>query len=106
MVSELGFGCARLGGVFQGATRDDVVRTLRTAFDRGITFFDTADMYCQGESEQILGDALRGVRQQVVIASKAGYCLPAQRKLVARIKPLLRPIIRYLGISRRHVPSG
>jgi aryl-alcohol dehydrogenase-like predicted oxidoreductase len=105
-VSEIGFGCARLGGIFQGASRADMVRTLHRAFDHGITFFDTADMYCQGESEMLLGEALRGHRDRVVIASKAGYCLPAQRRLIARIKPLLRPVIQRVGLRREHLPSG
>jgi aryl-alcohol dehydrogenase-like predicted oxidoreductase len=104
-VSEIGFGCARLGGVFQSTTRADNVRTLQRALDAGITFFDTSDMYCQGESEALLGQAMRGRRAQVVLASKVGYCLPAQRQLVARVKPLVRPVIQRLGIKREHLPS-
>lgn len=105
-VSEIGFGCARLGGIFGGATRADMARTLHKAFDHGVTFFDTADMYCQGESEGLLGEAFRGRREHVIIASKAGYCLPAQRKAVSRIKPLLRPLIQRVGLKREHLPSG
>src|SRR5438270_8455988 len=88
-VSELGFGCARIGGVFQGASRAETIHLLRTALDAGITFFDTADMYSHGESERLVGESLRGRRQQVIIASKFGYMLPAQKHLVQRIKPLL-----------------
>lgn len=105
-VSELGFGCARLGAVFQSATRADDVRTLQRALDQGITFFDTSDMYCQGESEVTLGRAVRGYRSQVVLASKVGYCLPAQRKVIARVKPLVRPVVQRLGIKREHLPSA
>jgi aryl-alcohol dehydrogenase-like predicted oxidoreductase len=99
-VSEFGLGCARIGGIFQ---RDPAVflSLLSAALDAGITFFDTADIYSQGESELLLGRAFRGRRDQVVIASKAGYVLPAQRRIVARFKPLVRPIIRLFGI-RRH----
>lgn len=106
MVSEIGFGCARLGGVFQNASRADMLRALRMALDAGITLYDTADMYCQGESEELLGKAFRGRREQVIIASKVGYCLPARRKLVSKVKPLLKPAIRRLGISRHTLPSG
>lgn len=106
MVSEVGFGCARLGGVFQSVSRADMQRSLRQALDAGITLYDTSDMYCQGESEELVGRAFRGRREQVVIASKVGYCLPARRKLVAKVKPLLKPVIRRLGISRRALPSG
>lgn len=105
-VSEIGFGCARLGGVFQSVSQADMLRTLQRALDAGITFFDTSDMYCQGESEELLGRAFRGRRGRVVLASKTGYCLPARRKLVSKVKPLLKPVIRRLGISRRALPSG
>jgi aryl-alcohol dehydrogenase-like predicted oxidoreductase len=105
-VSEVGFGCARLGGVFGTLTKDDMLRTLRTAYERGITFYDTADMYCQGESEALLGQAFRANRQQVIIASKGGYCLPGQRRLAARLKPLLRPIVRRVGLQRAQLPAG
>jgi aryl-alcohol dehydrogenase-like predicted oxidoreductase len=105
-VSEIGFGCARLGGIFQGTSRADMLETLHAALDAGITFFDTADMYCQGESEQLLGEAFRRRRDRVIIASKAGYCLPAQRVLASKVKPLLKPLIQHLGLKRRFVPSG
>lgn len=105
-VSEVGFGCARLGGIFQNSTKADILRTLHSALDHGITFFDTADMYCQGESEALLGKALRGRRDKVIIASKGGYCLPARRKLASRIKPLIRPLIQGIGLQRGHLPSG
>jgi aryl-alcohol dehydrogenase-like predicted oxidoreductase len=63
-------------------------------------------MYSQGESEALLGRAFRGVRSQVVIASKAGYCLPGRRKLAARLKPILRPVLRLLKIRRDRLPAG
>src|SRR6266511_904060 len=103
-VSEVGFGCSRIGGIFQGANRADYARVLRRALDAGVTFFDTADMYCNGESEEILGEAFAGIRQRVVLASKAGYCVPAQRQLARRIKPLLRPVIRLARLRRQALP--
>lgn len=106
-VSEIGFGCSRIGGVFaQSKGSDDVVTVLRKAFDAGITFYDTADMYSQGESETLLGQAFRDRRDKVILASKGGYCLPTQRKLVARIKPLIKPIARALGIKRENLPTA
>src|SRR3954453_14648678 len=89
-VSELGFGCARIGGVFEGASRGQSIALLQRALDVGITFFDTADMYSQGESERLVGAALAGRRSRAVIATKFGYVLPAQKQLVQRIKPMLR----------------
>ncbi len=105
-VSEVGFGCAGLGAVFSDVTKTEMLRTLHEARDAGVTFFDTADMYTQGESEKLLGEAFRRGREGVIIASKAGYALPAQRKAAARLKPLLRPLVRRLGLKREHLPAA
>lgn len=104
-VSRYGLGCARIGGIFQreGA---GFVELLHAARDAGITFFDTADIYSQGESEVLLAKAFRRQRDRIVIASKAGYVLPAQRRLVARLKPLARPVIRWLGLRRDQLPAS
>jgi aryl-alcohol dehydrogenase-like predicted oxidoreductase len=104
-VSELGLGCARIGGVFK-SNAGEFAKLLTAALDGGVNFFDTADMYSQGESEQLIGRAFRRRRSEVVIATKAGYVLPSQRKLVARIKPFVRPAVRLLGLSRKHLPSA
>jgi aryl-alcohol dehydrogenase-like predicted oxidoreductase len=104
-VSKFGLGCARIGGVFQHSSRgfEDL---LSYAFDSGITFFDTADMYSQGESESLIGKVFRGKRDRIVIASKAGYSLPSRRRWAGRIKPLLRPLVRLLKIRRDQLPSS
>jgi aryl-alcohol dehydrogenase-like predicted oxidoreductase len=104
-VSEFGLGCARIGGIFQ-RDQADFLNLLSAALDGGINFFDTADMYSQGESEVLLGRAFRLRRDQIVIASKAGYVLPAQRRIVARFKPLVRPLIGLLGLGRHQLPSA
>jgi aryl-alcohol dehydrogenase-like predicted oxidoreductase len=106
-VSEIGFGGSRIGGVFAG--RDSVeqaLNVLRKALDSGITFYDTADMYAQGESESLIGAAFRGRREHVIIATKGGYCLPAQRDVMRRIKPLVRPIVRALRLKRTSLPAA
>jgi aryl-alcohol dehydrogenase-like predicted oxidoreductase len=106
-VSEIGFGCARLGGILAGsAVKNETAHTLLSALDAGVTFYDTADMYTQGESETQIGKAFRGKRDRVVIASKAGYCLPTQRKLIARVKPLVKPLVRLLGLKRQHLATA
>jgi len=104
-VSAYGLGCARIGGIFQSGSAG-FLDMLEFAFDNGITFFDTADMYSQGESEALIGKALRGKRDRIVIASKAGYKLPTQRRLAGKLKPLLRPVIQLLKIRRDRLPSA
>ena len=106
-VSEIGFGGSRLGGVFsQAKGSGEAIAVLQKALDAGITFYDTADIYSQGENETLLGQAFRDRRDRVIIAGKGGYCLPAQRKLVGKIKPLVRPIAKMLGIKRENLPTS
>ena len=72
-VSEIGFGTWGLGGNSYGPVDDAVsIRSLRRAFDEGITFYDTSDLYGNGHSEEVLGEALGLVRGEVVICSKVG----------------------------------
>jgi aryl-alcohol dehydrogenase-like predicted oxidoreductase len=107
-VSEIGFGGSRIGGVFadKGSSSKEALSVLRMALDSGITFYDTADMYAQGESESLIGTAFHGRREQVIIATKGGYCLPVRRHIMNRIKPLVRPIVRALGLKRAKLPAG
>jgi len=82
VVSALGMGCwaiggphARQGSPVGGGVIDDTEskRALRRAYDLGVTFFDTADVYGCGHSEKLIAAALGDVRDEIVIASKAGY---------------------------------
>lgn len=66
-VSEISFGCMSLG---EHAQLND--RILRKAFDQGINFFDTADVYHNGENEIQVGKSLRPIRKDVIIATKVG----------------------------------
>jgi aryl-alcohol dehydrogenase-like predicted oxidoreductase len=100
-VSEIGFGGSRIGGIFADKhSGKEAQNVLRKALDSGITFYDSADIYAQGESESLIGAAFRGRREQVILATKGGYCLPARRNIMKRIKPLVRPIVRSLGLKR------
>jgi len=106
-VSEIGFGGARIGGLLaQDGGRATSLKTLEAACDVGINFFDTADMYSQGESEILVGKAFRGKRDRVFIATKGGYSLPRQKRLIQFIKPFAKPIVRALGLRRRTVPAS
>ncbi|HYK11844.1 MAG TPA: aldo/keto reductase [Gemmatimonadales bacterium] len=76
-VSEVGFGAWAIGGNRYGNSygpTDDAEsrRAIRRALDVGCTFFDTADVYGHGHSEEVLGEALGGERSKVVIATKVG----------------------------------
>ena len=62
---------AMMFGAWGNSDHDDSVRIIHAALDGGINFIDTADVYSQGESEEIVGKALRGRRDQVVLATKA-----------------------------------
>src|SRR5690348_8910280 len=76
-VSAIGFGAWAIGGSW-GAVDDGVSsRTLERALDRGVTFFDTADVYGDGRSEKLVGKICRG-KPGVFIATKAGRRLPKQ----------------------------
>src|SRR5882724_5405274 len=92
-VSVLGLGCGRLGSVTQADGAQTAMRLVKTALDAGINFLDTADIYGQGASESLLGKALRG-RNDVVVATKAGFCLSSLGWLARQLKPLLRRIIK------------
>jgi aryl-alcohol dehydrogenase-like predicted oxidoreductase len=90
-VSALGLGCWAIGGPFYrngnpvgwGEVDDaESLRALQRAFDLGVTFFDTSDVYGCGHSERILGQALRGRRQQVVIATKFGNIFDAESRTI------------------------
>ncbi len=73
-VSALGFGCMGLNFAYgQPLDRQAAIALLRTAVDRGITFFDTAEAYGPFTNEEIVGEALAPVRDQVVIATKFGF---------------------------------
>lgn len=106
-VSEIGFGGARIGGLLaQDGGRATSLKTLEAACDAGINFFDTADMYSQGESEVLVGKAFRNKRDKIFIATKGGYCLPRQKRLIQIIKPFAKPIVQALGLRRRVVPAS
>ena len=73
-VSALGFGCMGLNFSYGHAlSDDDSIRLIRDAFDRGVTFFDTAEVYGPFTNEVLVGKALAPVRDQVVIATKFGF---------------------------------
>lgn len=72
-VSAIGLGCMGFTAAYGGQEEAGAIATLRHAVDRGITFFDTAEVYGPYENEEIVGRGLRAVRDKVVIATKFGF---------------------------------
>src|SRR5450759_3470101 len=73
-VSALGFGCMGLSFGYGPATeKQEAIRVIRSAFDRGVTFFDTAECYGPFTNEELVGEALSPFREQVAIATKFGF---------------------------------
>ena len=99
-VSEIGFGnwtCTT--GWWGTYTRDEAIRLHRDAFDLGVTFFDTAATYADGEAERILGEALADVRDEVVIATKFGYDLDDGHERAGQVERAHRLDPDYLRVE-------
>ncbi len=104
-VSAIGFGAMGISHGFQPPLeRDAGIRLLRAAFDRGVTFFDTAEAYGPHTNEVVVGEALRPLRDQVVIATKFGFREgdssrgPDSRP--ERIRQVVEDSLRRLGTDR------
>jgi len=75
-VSALGLGCMGMSASYGPAgDKQEMISILRTAVDRGVTFFDTAEVYGPFKNEELVGEALSPIRDQVVIATKFGFKL-------------------------------
>jgi aryl-alcohol dehydrogenase-like predicted oxidoreductase len=115
-VSEIGFGCWAIGGPVTmdgrpdgwGAVDDgESMAAIRRALELGVTFFDTADVYGAGHSEQVLGQALASRRDEAVIATKFGYTFDAEQRAITGedaspdyIGRACRASLRRLGTDR------
>src|SRR5258707_2074957 len=72
IISEVALGTMQFGGKMNMGNlgQEETTRMVQLALDRGINFIDTADVYSLGESETLLGNALKGIRQEIVLATK------------------------------------
>lgn len=95
-VSEIGLGCQSLGGGLYYRNKKESIAMVRKAIDEGVNFFDTADHYSQGLSEQWLGEALKGLRQKVIVGTKAGTRYTYIGAMASRVRSILRPFGRFL----------
>src|SRR5512147_119084 len=71
-VSAIGYGAMSIAGVYGAIGDEESIATVRRALDLGITLIDTADIYGAGHSEELVGRAIQGRRDQVVLATKFG----------------------------------
>jgi 1-deoxyxylulose-5-phosphate synthase len=107
-VSEVGFGTMSLP-----SDEKEAIKIIHDAMDQGITFFDTADLYEQGRIESVLGKAIKGHRDEVILASKVGnhwepgkegwYWDPSKAYIKEAIKGSLRRLdVDYLDLYQLH----
>ena len=88
-VSAIGLGCMGFSGVYDGgAAEADAIATLHRAVEIGVTLFDTAEVYGPYENEVLLGKALKGVRDKVVIATKFGFKISEEGRGMGRMAGL------------------
>jgi aryl-alcohol dehydrogenase-like predicted oxidoreductase len=77
-VSEMGSGCMSISANYgPPADRNQGIKVIRTAYEKGVTFFDTAEVYGPYTSEELVGEALAPIRDKVAIATKFGFDLEA-----------------------------
>jgi aryl-alcohol dehydrogenase-like predicted oxidoreductase len=106
-VSAIGFGCMGISAAYgTPLAREEGVKLIRDAVEHGVTFFDTAEVYGPFTNEEVVGEALRPVREQVVIATKFGFDIdPDTREnrgvtsRPERIRNAVEGSLRRLGIE-------
>ncbi|HET8524425.1 MAG TPA: aldo/keto reductase [Thermomicrobiales bacterium] len=111
LVSAIGLGGNTFGATVDGA---DAVRVIQGAIDAGITFLDTADVYSQGRSEELVGQAIAGRRDKIVLATKCGMAMGespytrglSRRWIMQAVENSLRRLnTDYIDLYQAHRPD-
>ncbi|MCP4642958.1 MAG: aldo/keto reductase, partial [bacterium] len=90
-ISRLGFGAMRLPNGLDGMPDPEQgVRVIQRAFDLGVNYIDTAVMYCGGKSQTIIGQALKGWRDKIVVSTKNHYMGPDESVWWGNLEDSLR----------------
>ncbi len=107
-VSAICMGCWGLASDFHWGSQDDAdsIATVHAALDAGVNFFDTAESYGDGHSDEVLGRALQGIRHEVIIASKVSAQNLAHDDLIRSCEASLRRLnTDYLDLFQIHWPN-
>jgi aryl-alcohol dehydrogenase-like predicted oxidoreductase len=108
MVSRVAMGCWALAGDFNWGSQEDAesIATVHAALEAGINFFDTAEAYGAGRSEEVLGRALEGHRSDVVLATKVDDAHLSREELIRACEGSLRRLrTDYIDLYQLHWPS-
>src|SRR5450756_438458 len=102
-VSALGLGCMGMSfGYGPAADKQEMISLIRTAVERGVTFFDTAEVYGPFTNEELVGEALAPVRDQVVIATKFGFkveAMPGVDSRPVRVRQVAEASLKRLNVE-------
>jgi aryl-alcohol dehydrogenase-like predicted oxidoreductase len=94
LVSRIGIGCSRVGSITNPVPMQEIEATLEAAVAAGVTLFDTADIYGQGDSERTLSRLKRRHRGGIFITTKVGFKHSRVAAFLRPVKPLLRRLAR------------
>jgi aryl-alcohol dehydrogenase-like predicted oxidoreductase len=101
VVSEIGYGAMGNTSFYGSSDEQESIDTMKHAYDLGVNFFDTAELYGWGENEKLVGKAIKGIRDEVVIATKFGFT--HDFSVDSRPEHILEVTdnsLRYLGIEQ------
>jgi aryl-alcohol dehydrogenase-like predicted oxidoreductase len=83
-IAPLGLGCFGLSHAYGAVARDEAIGTIHRAIDLGCRLLDTADIYGAGENERLVGQAIKGRRHEITLATKGGFLCDASGKVSGR----------------------